>query len=122
MGIDVHENPYKNFKLPFEAGMIFTVEPAFISMQNKIRMLIRVGIISRYASEDDILVTPTGYEVLSGHLPKDPKEIEAAMAGKVPEAMAKIGYKKLNLFSGQDETAHKNVLLLKPTYFYLSNL
>jgi Xaa-Pro aminopeptidase len=51
-------------------GMIFTIEPALTIPEE--RVYVRL--------EDVILVTPTGYENLSGSVPVEPDDIEKLMA------------------------------------------
>lgn len=92
LGMDVHDVNLTNQKskkdgslrghsdLPLEPGMVFTVEPGIYipkddtSVDPKWR-----GIGVRI--EDDILVTPNGYENMSAHIPRKTEEIEALMAG-----------------------------------------
>jgi len=97
LGLDVHD--HADYGVPFAPGMVFTVEPGIYINPERNR-----DVDKRYHGigvriEDDILVTPEGHEVLSGDLPKEPAEVKAAMAGKIPPAMQAIGYKKLNIFS-----------------------
>ena len=66
---------------PFAPGMVITVEPGiYISKKTKAIDKKWKGIGIRI--EDDVLVTPSGCEVLSGDLPKDIDAIEAIMASK----------------------------------------
>ena len=68
LGMDVHDPAEIN--TPFAAGMVLTVEPGiYIPAEN-------TGI----RIEDDVLVTPTGYEVLSTGAPRTADEVERAMA------------------------------------------
>lgn len=83
LGLDVHDSGryrINNEWRPLEAGMVLTVEPGLyissgISGVDKRWWGIGVRI------EDDVLVTPTGHEVLTGALPVDVDEIEALMRG-----------------------------------------
>jgi len=70
VGMEVHDVgvPYDELK----PGMIFTIEPA-ITIEGD-RVYIRL--------EDVILITPTGYENLSGLAPVDAPDIEKLMAEK----------------------------------------
>ena len=68
VGIDVHDPPMPPAKL--EAGMVITIEPGIYIPEQKIGIRI----------EDVVLVTETGARVLSEALPKEPVEIEKAMA------------------------------------------
>jgi Xaa-Pro aminopeptidase len=81
LGLDVHDaGQYKinNEWRPLEAGMVLTVEPGlYISRDIP-------GVDSRWWDigvriEDDVLVTPHGYEVLTSELPVEISEIEALM-------------------------------------------
>ena len=73
--------------VPLQPGMIFSVEPGIYvpkddtSVDPKWR-----GIGVRI--EDDILVTPEGYDNLSGMIPRTTEEIEALMAQSQPETPA----------------------------------
>ena len=68
VGIDVHDPPMPPAKL--EAGMVITIEPGIYIPEQKIGIRI----------EDVVLVTETGARVLSEALPREPAEIEKAMA------------------------------------------
>ena len=83
LGIDVHDvGSYvdeKGKSKPFAPGMVITVEPGiYISKKTKAIDKKWKGIGIRI--EDDVLVTPSGCEVLSGDLPKEIDVIEAMMA------------------------------------------
>lgn len=81
LGLDVHDvGDYKvgeAWRL-LEAGMVMTVEPGlYIAPGSR-------GVAKKWWGmgiriEDDVLVTPTGAEVLSADAPKDPDEIERLM-------------------------------------------
>lgn len=79
LGMDVHDvGDYEADGKPrkFEPGMCCTVEPGiYISPDNQDVPAAFRGIGVRI--EDDVAVTPSGHEVLSGALAKDPEEIEA---------------------------------------------
>jgi Xaa-Pro aminopeptidase len=70
VGMEVHDVglPYDELK----PGMIFTIEPAMTIPED--RVYIRL--------EDVILITPDGYENLSGFAPVEPGDIEKLMAQK----------------------------------------
>ena len=83
LGIDVHDvGSYvdeKGKSKPFAPGMVITVEPGiYISKKTKAIDKKWKGIGIRI--EDDVLITPSGCEVLSGELPKEIDAIEAMMA------------------------------------------
>ena len=58
-----------------EPGMVFTIEPGIYIREEKIGVRI----------EDDVLVTKTGHEVLTRHVPKTIAEIEKLMKEKGPD-------------------------------------
>jgi Xaa-Pro aminopeptidase len=55
---------------PLEAGMVITVEPGIYIPEENIGVRI----------EDDVIITPTGYKLLTERLPRSPDEIEKIMA------------------------------------------
>jgi Xaa-Pro aminopeptidase len=67
LGMDVHD--VGEYTATFEPGMVFTVEPGIYLPDEGIGVRI----------EDDVLVTESGYELLS-NAPRDPDEIEALMS------------------------------------------
>ena len=71
IGLDVHDagDPDR----PLEAGMVVTDEPGLYLPEEKIGVRI----------EDDVLITPTGYKLLTARLPRTVAEIEALMASPV---------------------------------------
>ncbi len=78
LGLDVHDvGPYQENKQPikFEPGMVLTVEPGLYLGTDVPAPWQNIGI----RIEDDVLVTETGYEVLSHAAPKTIDEIEACM-------------------------------------------
>ena len=83
LGMDVHDvGAYMSDKgksKKFEAGMVLTIEPGiYISKKNKNVDKIWRGIGVRI--EDDVLVTKSGCDVLSGNLPKEIDDIERRMS------------------------------------------
>lgn len=82
LGLDVHDAgqyAVNNKWRKLEAGMVLTVEPGiYISaeMKNVPARWHNIGV----RIEDDILVTKSGHEVLSKHVPKTIDELEALMA------------------------------------------
>ena len=81
LGMDVHD--VGEYKLDgewrtLEPGMILTIEPGlyFQPARGLAKKWWNIGI----RIEDDVLVTRTGHDVLSKHIPKDLAEIERLMA------------------------------------------
>lgn len=68
IGLDVHD-PGEYCK-PLAPGMVVTVEPGIYIPEENIGVRI----------EDDVLITDTGFELLSKRLPREPTEIEKIMA------------------------------------------
>jgi len=68
IGLDVHD-PGEYCK-PLEPGMVVTMEPGVYIPEENLGVRI----------EDDVLITESGYELLSERLPRDPAEIEKVMA------------------------------------------
>jgi len=68
LGLNVHD-PGEYCK-PLEPGMVVTMEPGIYIPEENLGVRI----------EDDVLITGTGYKLLSERLPRDPAEIEKIMA------------------------------------------
>jgi len=68
IGLDVHD-PGDSCK-PLMPGQVVTIEPGIYIPEENLGVRI----------EDDVLITETGYEVLSSKLPRSPDEIEKIMA------------------------------------------
>jgi Xaa-Pro aminopeptidase len=68
IGLDVHD-PTESCK-PLQPGMVVTIEPGIYIPEENLGVRI----------EDDILITETGYKLLSEKLPRDPDAIEKIMA------------------------------------------
>jgi Xaa-Pro aminopeptidase len=68
LGLNVHDpsGPPR----PLEAGMVITIEPGIYIPEENLGVRI----------EDDVLITPTGYKLLTARLPRSPDEIEKIMA------------------------------------------
>jgi Xaa-Pro aminopeptidase len=68
VGLDVHDpsGPSR----PLEAGMVITIEPGIYIPEENLGVRI----------EDDVLITPTGYKLLTARLPRSVHEIEKIMA------------------------------------------
>src|SRR5262249_7200083 len=68
IGLDVHDpGAYCN---PLKPGQVVTVEPGIYIPEENLGVRI----------EDDVLITETGFKILSEKLPRDPDEIEKIMA------------------------------------------
>ena len=67
VGLEVHDGPIPG---PLEPGMVITIEPGLYIPEEGIGIRI----------EDVVLVTENGAKVLSAALPKEPDEIEKALA------------------------------------------
>jgi len=68
IGLDVHD-PGDSCK-PLMVGQVVTVEPGIYIPEENLGVRI----------EDDILITDSGYEMLSGKLPRTAEEVEKIMA------------------------------------------
>jgi Xaa-Pro aminopeptidase len=68
IGLEVHDAGDPN--RPLEPGMVVTDEPGIYIPEEKIGVRI----------EDDVLITPTGYKLLTARLPRTADEIETIMS------------------------------------------
>jgi Xaa-Pro aminopeptidase len=68
IGLDVHDAGDPN--RPFEPGMVITIEPGIYIPEEKIGVRI----------EDDVLITDTGYKLLTARLPRSADGIEKVMS------------------------------------------
>jgi Xaa-Pro aminopeptidase len=68
IGLDVHDPG--EYCGPLQPGMVVTVEPGIYIPEENLGVRI----------EDDVLITESGYQLLSERLPRDPDEIERIMA------------------------------------------
>jgi Xaa-Pro aminopeptidase len=69
IGMDVHD---LGGRVPLAPGMAFTIEPGIYIPEEALGVRI----------EDDVLVTPTGYLLLSKGAPRSVADVERVMAGK----------------------------------------
>jgi Xaa-Pro aminopeptidase len=67
LGMDVHD--VGNYATPLAPNMVFTVEPGIYIPEEKLGVRI----------EDDVVVTATGYELLSGGAPRTAADVEKVM-------------------------------------------
>src|SRR5215472_17413018 len=75
IGLNVHD-PGENCSA-FQPGMVVTVEPGIYIPEENLGVRI----------EDDVLITDSGYKLLSERLPRNPDEIEKIMAGAAKESI-----------------------------------
>jgi Xaa-Pro aminopeptidase len=68
IGLNVHDPG--EYCSPLQPGMVVTVEPGIYIPEENLGVRI----------EDDVLITESGYKLLSERLPRDPDEIERIMA------------------------------------------
>ncbi len=68
IGLDVHDPG--EYCAPLQPNMVITVEPGIYIPEENLGVRI----------EDDVLITESGYKLLSERLPRDPEEIERMMA------------------------------------------
>ena len=68
LGLNVHDPG--EYCRPLQPGMVVTMEPGIYIPEENLGVRI----------EDDVLITETGYKLLSERLPRDPAEIEKIMA------------------------------------------
>jgi Xaa-Pro aminopeptidase len=79
LGLDVHDPGDRDRAL--EPGMVVTVEPGLYIPEENLGVRI----------EDDVLVTKDGYQLLTARLPRDPDEVEKAMAEGVAASADRPG-------------------------------
>ncbi|KAJ4719318.1 Metallopeptidase M24 family protein [Melia azedarach] len=77
LGMDVHDSSEVSYDRPLEPGVVITIEPGIyippsFSGPERFR-----GIGIRI--EDEVLITETGHEVLTGSLPKETKHLESLL-------------------------------------------
>jgi len=70
LGLDVHDAGV--YRKPLQAGMVVTIEPGVYIPEKSLGVRI----------EDDVLVTSSGYRVLTSALPRDPDAVEKLMQGE----------------------------------------
>ena len=73
LGLNVHDGG--DHCTPFQPGMVITIEPGIYIPEEQVGVRI----------EDDVLITESGYKLLSVRLPRDPDEIEKIMAAAAKE-------------------------------------
>jgi Xaa-Pro aminopeptidase len=78
IGLNVHD--VGDFCAPLQPGTVITVEPGIYIPEESLGVRI----------EDDVLITETGYKLLSERLPRDPDEIEKIMAAADAQPSKKV--------------------------------
>jgi Xaa-Pro aminopeptidase len=77
IGLDVHDPG--EYCEPLKPGMVVTMEPGIYIPEENLGVRI----------EDDVLITPDGYKLLSERLPRDPDQIEKIMADAAKDLATK---------------------------------
>lgn len=78
LGMDVHDCSTVSLDRPLQPGVVITIEPGlYIPAKQTIPEKFR-GIGIRI--EDEVLITATGYEILTAEAPKEIEEIEQFLA------------------------------------------
>nr|GMD43801.1 probable Xaa-Pro aminopeptidase 3 [Ipomoea batatas] len=77
LGMDVHDCSTVSFNRTLKPGVVITIEPGVYIPSNS-------DVPERYRGigiriEDEVLITETGYEVLTGSIPKEIKHIESLL-------------------------------------------
>ncbi|KFK43227.1 hypothetical protein AALP_AA1G096800 [Arabis alpina] len=77
LGMDVHDSSAVGYDRPLQPGFVITIEPGVYipPSYNCPERFQGIGI----RIEDDVLITETGYEVLTGSMPKEIKHIETLL-------------------------------------------
>jgi Xaa-Pro aminopeptidase len=75
LGMRVHD--VGDYQAPLQAGMVLTIEPGIYLAEERLGVRI----------EDDVLVTPTGCELLSGGAPRSVADVEHAMRQGATDAI-----------------------------------
>lgn len=92
IGLNVHDPG--DYCSPLQPGMVVTVEPGIYIPEENLGVRI----------EDDVLVTESGYKLLSERLPRNPDDIEKIMAGPAKEHRG-VGHSPVSGDSGAYESA-----------------
>ena len=104
IGLNVHDPG--DYCSPLQPGMVVTVEPGIYIPEENLGVRI----------EDDVLITDSGYKLLSERLPRDPAEIERIMAegakARVTQEHASAG-RDLNPSGGPESAEEIKNLIAK---------
>lgn len=79
IGLNVHDPG--DYCSPLQPGMVVTIEPGIYIPEENLGVRI----------EDDVLITESGYKLLSERLPRDPDEIEQIMAAAAAQRNREAG-------------------------------
>ena len=104
IGLNVHDPG--DYCRPLEPGMLVTVEPGIYIPEENLGVRI----------EDDVLITDSGYKLLSERLPRDPDQIEKIMAEAAKARVAEDNRSNganANLSVSSDATEHIKSLIAK---------
>lgn len=96
IGLNVHDPG--DYCAPLEPGMVVTVEPGIYLPEENLGVRI----------EDDLLVTDSGYKLLSERLPRNPDEIENIMAEA--GAQRSIGGESVESSAPRDASTDENAI------------
>ena len=92
IGLNVHDPG--DYCSPLQPGMVVTVEPGIYIPEENLGVRI----------EDDVLITDSGYKLLSERLPRNPDEIEQIMAGAAREHSG-LGHSPVGGDSNESDSA-----------------
>lgn len=101
IGLNVHDPG--DYCSSLQPGMVVTVEPGIYIPEENLGVRI----------EDDVLITDSGYKVLSERLPRDPDEIERIMAQGAKEHGNVSAGGDLNSSEGEQSAEEINNLIAK---------
>lgn len=96
LGMDVHDCSRISYDRPLKPGVVITIEPGVYIPSNFNCPERYQGIGIRI--EDEILITETGYEVLTGSIPKEVKQIESLL-NNFSDTMERYDYKFMSASS-----------------------
>ncbi|HVH73038.1 MAG TPA: aminopeptidase P N-terminal domain-containing protein, partial [Candidatus Dormibacteraeota bacterium] len=105
IGLNVHDPG--DYCSPLQPGMVVTVEPGIYIPEEKLGVRI----------EDDLLITESGYKLLSERLPRNPDEIERIMTEGAKESVHRGGSPSgINSNSSNSERATEEIKSLIAKY------
>ena len=95
IGLSVHDPG--DYCSPLQTGMVVTVEPGIYIPEENLGVRI----------EDDVLITESGYKLLSERLPRDPDEIEQIMADAAKQRSG-LGHNPISRDSNASENENSS--------------